>query len=270
MWTIQYTDEPELFAAEYSGQNGDVDFYAALARRLASVGPVLELGVGTGRIYRQLCLASASAWGVERSATMIAYARRVLGDARRVVQADCSALPFIGERFALIIAPFNLLNELTNASLEATLSEAMRVLAPGGVFAADICLPDPNWLAEAVPTWRRGHRFAFADENPNVTSLEAWTIQRSYAPSSCTSFREVAYVEVTSEGNTTPFNSRRRVRYQVHLLQRDELDEACKSAGFEIRQRLSDFVPSAGTQPTSYVIVCEKRKRAAGSLPLYP
>jgi len=134
----------------------DVAFWRRVA--LASDGPVLELGCGTGRVSKPLIKAGVDLIGVDRSAEMLRRFRPPASRPRRApraVRADIRSLPFADASFGLVIAPYGVLQSLTRErDLAATLAAVARVLAPGGTFGIDL-VPD-------VPKWREyRNRVAF-------------------------------------------------------------------------------------------------------------
>jgi ubiquinone/menaquinone biosynthesis C-methylase UbiE len=127
----------------------DVPFWKRLARQVD--GPVLELGCGTGRILAPLARAGVRVVGVDRSEPMLAYARRRLKRARlsrqpALLRADIRCLPFRSSRFALVLAPYGMLQSLVRErDLAETLSSAARVLVRGGLLGVDLVPDLPRW-----------------------------------------------------------------------------------------------------------------------------
>lgn len=126
----------------------DVAFWQRLAA--AQEGPVLELGCGTGRITVPVARAGAAIVGIDRSEPMLARARARLRRARlpaALVRGDIRALPFRRRlRFALVMAPYGILQSLTReADLRATLEAVHAALARGGLFAIDLVPDLPRW-----------------------------------------------------------------------------------------------------------------------------
>ena len=103
---------------------------AVLAEALIGHGPVLEIGVGTGRIALPLSAAGLDVVGIDLADPML---RKLLdkGDAVPVARADCTTLPFPDDTFGSVIAShvFHLVPEWRDAALEV-----LRVLRPDGVF----------------------------------------------------------------------------------------------------------------------------------------
>ncbi len=127
----------------------DVPFWRNLAVHAA--GPVLELGCGTGRISIPLGRAGVPLVGVDRSEPMLARARQRirrgrLGARVRLIRGDVRSLPFTASRFALVMAPYGMLQSLLRErDLAATLDAVARVLQPGGMFGLELVADLPSW-----------------------------------------------------------------------------------------------------------------------------
>jgi ubiquinone/menaquinone biosynthesis C-methylase UbiE len=148
----------DAYAPFYDWENAqtlgrrDVPFW----RRLASTagGRVLELGCGTGRVSMPLARAGIDLVGIDRSAPMLERARRRITRSRNrqvaksldLVRGDIRALPFEARSFAMVIAPYGILQSLIRPrDLTATLASVARVVAPGGTFAIDLVPDVPKW-----------------------------------------------------------------------------------------------------------------------------
>ncbi len=128
---------------------------------LAAGGRVLELGCGTGRVAQPLVAAGVDLVGIDRSEQMLKRAltryARTMRRARRTsaatpvrpapyVRGDIRSLPFADAAFAMVIAPYGILQSLTRErDLAATLAATARVLAPGGTLGVDLVPDVPNW-----------------------------------------------------------------------------------------------------------------------------
>jgi len=139
----------------------DVAFW----QRMAAVagGPVLELGCGTGRVSLPLARGGVALVGIDRSAPMLARAEHRARALRRrhssregghdrcgcsltLVRGDIRTLPFRARRFAMVLAPYGVLQSLLgDDDLAATLDSVRRVLARGGTFGIDLVPDVPSW-----------------------------------------------------------------------------------------------------------------------------
>lgn len=126
----------------------DVPFWRRFAAGRG--GRVLELGCGTGRVLVPLARAGVAIVGADRSAPMLARARRRLqrGRIRRadLIRADVRALPFREGSLDVVIAPYGILQSLVReADLRAALDQIAHVVKPGGALGVDLVPDLPRW-----------------------------------------------------------------------------------------------------------------------------
>ena len=148
----------DTYAPFYDWENAqtlgrrDVPFWRRVASKAG--GRVLELGCGTGRVSMPLARAGIDLVGVDRSAPMLERARRRITSSPtrqlarflRFVRSDIRALPFEARSFAMVIAPYGILQSLIRPrDLTATLASVARVIAPGGTFGIDLVPDVPKW-----------------------------------------------------------------------------------------------------------------------------
>jgi len=145
----------DAYARFYDWENAqtvrrrDVAFWRRLAA--AADGRILELGCGTGRIAVPIAKDGITLTGVDRSLPMLDRARRRaaragVGSHLRLARADIRQLPFRDRRFALVMAPYGILQSLVRErDLAAALASVHRVLARGGRFGIDLVPDLPEW-----------------------------------------------------------------------------------------------------------------------------
>jgi SAM-dependent methyltransferase len=144
-------DDAAYYDLAYRARRRDVDFYVDLGR--ACGGPVLEYGVGTGRVALALSRAGVDVVGVDRSAPMLAALAEKLSielpavRARlRSVRGDMRRLR-LRRRFPLVIAPFNAVQHLYDRKdVEQFLGRVRDHLTPQGRFVFDFLMPSPEDL----------------------------------------------------------------------------------------------------------------------------
>jgi SAM-dependent methyltransferase len=134
----------------------DVDFYVAEAKR--SGGPVVELGVGTGRIAIPIALAGLDVIGVDSSEGMLAVAAREAAEAGVADRLDLRRgdlrEPPVEGPVPLVICPFrSLLHMGTDAERLAALSAVYDLLEPGGRFVFDVFTPAQDDIEETHGRW---------------------------------------------------------------------------------------------------------------------
>lgn len=154
------------YAAFYDWENAqtmgrrDVAYWTRLAK--ATRGRILELGCGTGRLLTPLARVTRRLTGIDFSDAMIARARaRTLRLRRhqrpRLVRGDMRRLPLADSSFAAVMAPYGVLQSLTDdEALEAALREAARVLTAGGRLDIDLVPDLASWESYQEQTRFRG------------------------------------------------------------------------------------------------------------------
>lgn len=151
-----YDPIARLYDAWSTGVVEDISFYVDEA--LASGGPVVELGVGTGRIAIPTATAGVHVIGVDSSAQMLAVcaeAARAAGIRERLDlrQGDLRRPP-IAERVPLVTCPFRAYLHLAGDDdrLEA-LAAARDLLLPGGKLVFDVFAPSAEDIEETDGRW---------------------------------------------------------------------------------------------------------------------
>ncbi len=243
-----------LYDFEYRRRRADVRWYRDLAARvLGGPGDILELGCGSGRVTVPLARDGHRVLALDQSAPMLAAledrrARLAPALRARIEPVAGDLLGFsLRRRFGLIIAAFNVLEHLyTRVELDAALRAVRRHLAPGGVFAFDVQLPDPGWLARD-PT-RRWARTRFT--HPTTRERVWYSTSHDYDPVS-----QIALIRLYYE----PENG--GAEQVVLLSQRKyfpaELEALITHAGLSVVERNGDFRGAPlGPRAESQVLVC--------------
>jgi SAM-dependent methyltransferase len=134
----------------------DVSFYVEEAKRAG--GPVVELGVGTGRIAVPTAAAGIRVIGVDSSPAMLGVCREQaelagvadLVDLRLGEIAD----PPVEERVRLVTCPFrSYLHLLDDAARLRALGATRELLVPGGRFVFDVFAPAPDDIEDTHGRW---------------------------------------------------------------------------------------------------------------------
>ena len=145
-----------LYDAWSTGVVEDIAFYVEEA--LASGGPVVELGVGTGRIAIPTALAGMRVIGVDSSPEMLAVcgeAARAAGVSERVdLRLGDLRSPPVQERVPLVTCPFRaFLHLATDAERLEALRAARALLVPGGRLVFDVFTPSDEDIEETHGRW---------------------------------------------------------------------------------------------------------------------
>jgi SAM-dependent methyltransferase len=132
----------------------DVGFYLQEARRVG--GPVVELGVGTGRIAVPIAADGTHVIGIDSSRGMldVCARRAALAGVQLDLRVGDLREPPVTERVPLVICPFrSLLHMHTDEERRRVLAAVHALLVPGGRFAFDVFTPAADDIAETQRRW---------------------------------------------------------------------------------------------------------------------
>jgi SAM-dependent methyltransferase len=134
----------------------DVSFYVEEAKRAG--GPVVELGVGTGRIAVPTAAAGIQVIGVDSSPGMLEVCREraeLVGAAELLdLRLGELADPPVDERVHLVTCPFrSYLHLLDDAARLRALKAARELLVPGGRLVFDVFAPAADDIADTHGRW---------------------------------------------------------------------------------------------------------------------
>jgi SAM-dependent methyltransferase len=131
-----------LFASEV------VEPAVDLLAELAGGGPVLELGIGTGRIALPLAGRGVEVHGVDASEAMVTRLRaKPGGDRIPITMGDFATVP-VEDDFSLIFVVFNtFFGLLTQDDQVACFQNSAARLKPGGCFLIEAFVPDMQRIA---------------------------------------------------------------------------------------------------------------------------
>ena len=252
--------ESERLASLYDldvphGDYPAVDWFRGLARLTG--GPVLELGVGTGRVAIPLAKDGHAVTGIDRSAAMLARAEKHARRARvsvRLVEADMRAFS-IDQAFALIAIPFNTFLMLTPDERWACLARCREHLTAAGRLAIDVFQPDPEKIAGVDGGVREEWRRTDPETGQVVTKFSS---TRSNVDA--TTFRW--WFDVVDAGGVV-----RRIEREatLHYVYRREAELLLSAAGFQVETLHGDYDGRpAGPDTQKLLIVARRRERGTG------
>lgn len=157
-------EDPTYYSYNYRRRQDDVAYYVAHAAGVD--GPILEYGVGNGRIALPIVRAGGSVVGVDTSKPMLDDLRAQLlrepaavRKRLRVRQADMQTFR-TAQRFGAVYCAFNTaLHLYTRSDVERFLAGVHRHLAPGAEFVCDLSVPVAEDLARDPNRAYRAPRF---------------------------------------------------------------------------------------------------------------
>ena len=132
---------------EWYGEVSDLDGTLDSVVALANGGPVLELGIGTGRLALPLAARGVEVHGVDASPAMVARLRAKPGggDVPVTIGDFADVQPSVPGGFSVILAAYNtLFNLMTADAQRQCFTNAARRLHPGGVFVVEAFVPSPD------------------------------------------------------------------------------------------------------------------------------
>jgi SAM-dependent methyltransferase len=213
---------------EWYADVSDVEGTADLVARLAGGGPVLELGIGTGRLALPIAARGVEVHGIDASPAMVERLRAKPGGADLPVTlgdfADVGASTPGG--YAVVLVAFNTLFNLATADAQrrcvANVADRLR---PGGSFVVEAFVPDPEPSGD-------GGRVV-----PSVIDSDRVVLQVT---------RRDADAQTVS-GNTVTITERGiRLRpWLIRYAAPAELDAMATAAGLDLVERWSDWRGSA-------------------------
>jgi SAM-dependent methyltransferase len=152
----------------------DISFYVDEALQ-AAARPVVELGVGTGRIAIPTALAGVHVIGVDASAGMLevcaARAREAGVGGRLELRLGDLRRPPVAERVLLVTCPFRAYLHLENDDDRlAALRAARALLVPGGRLVFDVFRPSQEDVEETHGRW--------IEREPGIDERADWDLER--------------------------------------------------------------------------------------------
>ncbi|HWO26371.1 MAG TPA: class I SAM-dependent methyltransferase [Kofleriaceae bacterium] len=265
----EHYEDAALYDYEYRRRRADVTFYRELARRrLGGSGRILELGCGSGRVTVPLARDGHEVVALDRSRPMLDRLRARVAAlpaaaAARITPAEGDLRSFeVPGAFPLVIAAFNVLEHLyTRGEVDACLRSVAAHLAPGGVFAFDVQLPDLGWLLR--DPGKRWARTRFTD--PTTKRRMLYSTNHDYDPISQIALIRLYYDPVDpvdGPGHGHGHAGGDGPGHVVQLSQRKffpaELEALVSHAGMRVLERFGDFsFGPLGPGAESQVLVCQ-------------
>jgi SAM-dependent methyltransferase len=241
--TAQYYD--------FFGTKGNTGFYLELARK--SVGPVLELGVGTGRVLFEIAKLGRDVVGIDSSVAMLREAKRKrredfpeLSGRIRLVLAD--ALSFdLGMEFGLVYSASSGVQGGSVDDLRGIFRSAADHLAEGGLFAFDVAAPAAMRETKILPPERR--------ELPGGRVVIRFVAQTYNELANNTSF-DILFKEFIP-GRTTTVSVAESG--EGAIITPEAIEDALKYAGLEARSVAGDFSGGPLTDESAWIVVVAGR-----------
>ncbi len=173
---------------DWYGADPETDACVAVLAELAAGRPVLELGVGTGRLAIPLAEGGLDVTGVDVSAAMLAtLAAKPGGDRVRAVEVDMAG-PLPPGPWGLVVVARNTLFNLADEDRQRTCLRAVATaLAPDGAVVVEAFVPDGSGRRSSVEVRVvEADRVVLFVDRHDPDTQEAWS----------------SFVEMTPTGNS--------------------------------------------------------------------
>lgn len=136
----------------YDHVRDSVDHQYYMQKIVDAMGPVLEIGTGTGRFFLDALKQGTDIYGIDISPEMLNVLRAKLpqDEHHRIQVQDICTFNF-ERKFDLIIAPFRVFMHLLSVDEQRkALDTVYNHLNPGGVFIFDLFIPNLKMLYEGI------------------------------------------------------------------------------------------------------------------------
>jgi len=189
---------------------------------LAEDGPVLELGIGTGRLALPLIRRGVAVHGVESSQAMLDRLRaKPSGENIPVVVGDFSRVD-LGGPYPLVFVGFNTFFALISQEDQIRcFANVAAALAEGGRFVMEAFVPD-------LGRFDRGQRTSTSDVTPNSVAIES-------------SVHDQATQTVTSAHTVISASGTHIYPVTIRYAWPSELDLMARLAGLELENRWASW-----------------------------
>lgn len=230
------------FAQSYDawfGLNPHTTDTVELLAKLAGSEPVLELGVGTGRVALPLRARGVEVHGLDASEEMVARLRDKPGGQRiPVAMGDLRDVPVDGPFSVIYLAGGTFFELQEQGDQVRCFGNAARRLAPGGVFVLDALLPEAICAPDAMAG--------------RIVPTETGELVLHYRHPDRASQRYDSHYVVVSDGSV------RHVRVPFRYAGPGELDLMAQMAGLRLRERWGSWAGTPfGPASTFHVSVYE-------------
>jgi SAM-dependent methyltransferase len=251
MARVPYDDFADIYdawcgSAPVTGKN--LGFYHR--KLLECPGPVVELGVGNGRICIEVAKRGKPITGVDSSSAILDLCRRRARDAGvegrlTLLQADFRDFE-LGAPAELIVLPFHSLGHLlTDEDRLRAMKQVRSQLESGGRFLFDHFVFDPAYVQQGVPRLRAEYRHPVTGRDHLLWEASTHDLARQL----------IGIVVWTDELDAEGVALNRRFR-RMHLswVTPEQSRRLLEAAGFEIEAVFGDFDENPLTERSTHQI----------------
>lgn len=229
----------------------DLPLYHRLVEE--SGDPVLELACGTGRVCLDLAHRGATITGVDRSRSMIEWAKKraaSMGLSIRLEHGDMRDFELRGELFALILVPYNAFNHLYSVEdVRRCLEAISRHMNEDSRLVIDTFNPDPLKLDVGGSAAKKILEYRDPVGEQFIRLLESTRYDAA---------AQINYISWSYEASGSVNCRRDELRMRIFFPQ--ELEALLAFHGFEIERKLGDYDDGPFTSTSSkQIVICRRR-----------
>ena len=267
-----------FYDGDYRDYSDDIPLVLKTAR--AAGRAALELGCGTGRVLLPLAEAGCHVVGIDRSAALLAIARRKLAERGfaspaappeapgaereaegpwrvRLAQADMTGFRFAQKEFDFAFVVSNtLMHVTTQAGQLMALRHARRHLRAGGLLLIDLFNPDVAYLESIAGIQELADRWVDGESGAQVLKWTTRTVDAARQLQET----DFVYEEIFPDGRS----AQTRLSFPLRFWWPDEGAMLLEQAGFAVDEVYGDFDGSP-YQSDSERLIFIARKEAAAS-----
>lgn len=245
---------PEYFAKFYdliyNKLRSSVDHEYYLKKSVECKGSILEIGVGTGRIFVDALNSGADIYGIDVSKTMIDVLRNKLPEEQhnRVFVKDARDFN-LGVKFDLITAPFRTFSHFVDTDDQLkVLNNVYAHLNPEGKFIFDVFVPDLELMNED-----KINIMDFEGEYSGGKSI------RRYFSMETDFINQVIHNKFLFEWNQDNENFNNVWETQLRYFYRFEIENLIRLSNLRLVNIYGDFKESSlDNNSKDFVVVCKK------------
>ena len=251
-----YADLADLYDLDYGEFTADLTMYENFARRCEL--PILEIGVGTGRVALHLARAGFPVWGIDSSQAMLdrarAKAEKALAERLYLVQADMRDFD-LGQQFDLVICAANSFHHLlTNEDQLRCLTCVRRHLAEGALFVVSLrSLTAIDWSASRIPAV-----FEWVRTDPASGDTVTKLLSMTYDGARQVLHQTHVYDRMAPTGRLV---QRRVVEFDLRLVGRYEMEHLLRHSGLDLAQVYGDYELGPYTAESDTMVVVARRPK---------
>ncbi|MBN2173814.1 MAG: class I SAM-dependent methyltransferase [Bacteroidales bacterium] len=234
----------------YESLRNETDHHYFLDKILNAKGPVLEVGVGTGRLFIEALNKGADVYGIDISPAMIDIIKhKIPGDQQQRVQIQDVSQMNIDRKFSLIVAPFRVFMHLVKTEDQLlALEKVYQHLQQGGAFIFDLFVPNLKMLVEGLD---------------NFTDFEGFYAPGKkltrYSSMNVDPVNQISHITFRLVWDEDDGEHEAIWKTELRLFFRYELEHLLNLSNFTKFRIYGDFHESGlSSESREFVVVCEK------------